>query len=91
MQNTTQFAAWLTALKAEVEEFARSKPGLMPKYAGRYVAIYGGEVIGSDEDEFALLRHIHQQCGPIPCCIDHVVLFSSRRISCTTFALNWGE
>lgn len=63
---------WLAALKAEAEAFARLKPGLMPKYTGQYVAIYGGEVIGSGENEFDLLRHIHQQHGPIPCCIDRV-------------------
>lgn len=51
---------WLAALKVEAEAFAQLKSGLMPKYAGQYVAIYGGKVIGSGEDEFALLRHIHQ-------------------------------
>jgi hypothetical protein len=63
---------WLSALKAEAEAFARLKTSLMSEYAGQYVAIYGGEVIGSGVDEFALLRDIHQQYGSIPCCIDRV-------------------
>jgi hypothetical protein len=75
---------WLTALKAEAEAFARLKAGLMPAYAGQYVAIYGGEVIGSGEDEFALLREIHQQYGPIPCCIDRVDDLPLRRVRITS-------
>jgi len=75
---------WLTALKAEAEAFARLKPGLMPEYAGQYVAIYGGEVIGSGEDEFALLRDIHQQYGPIPCCIDRVDDLPLRKVRITS-------
>ena len=75
---------WLIALKAEAEAFARLKPGLMPKYAGQYVAIYGGEVIGSGEDEFALLRRIHQQYGPIPCCIDRVDDLPLRKVRITS-------
>lgn len=75
---------WLSALKAEAEAFARLKPGLMPEYAGQYVAIYGGEVIGSGEDEFALLRDIHQQYGPIPCCIDRVDDLPLRKVRITS-------
>lgn len=75
---------WLTALKAEAEAFARLKPGLMPEYAGQYVAIYRGEVIGSGEDEFALLRDIHQQYGPIPCCIDRVDDLPLRKVRITS-------
>ena len=75
---------WLTALRAEAEAFARLKPGLMPEYAGQYVAIYGGEVIGSGEDEFALLRDIHQQYGPIPCCIDRVDDLPLRKVRITS-------
>jgi hypothetical protein len=75
---------WLTALKAEAEAFARLKHGLMPEYAGQYVAIYGGEVIGNGEDEFALLRHIHQQYGPIPCCIDRVDNLPLRKVRITS-------
>ena len=75
---------WLAALKAEAEAFARLKPGLMTEYAGQYVAIYGGEVIGSGEDEFALLRDIHQQYGPIPCCIDRVHSLPLRTVRITS-------
>jgi hypothetical protein len=75
---------WLTALKAEAEAFARLKPGLLPEYAGQYVAIYSGEVIGSGEDEFALLRYIHQRYGPIPCCIDRVDDLPLRRVRITS-------
>lgn len=75
---------WLAALKAEAEAFARLKSSLMPEYAGQYVAIYGGEVIGSGEDEFALLRHIHQQYGPIPCCIDRVDDLPLRKVRITS-------
>lgn len=71
-------------MKTEAEAFARLKPGLMLEYAGQYVAIYGGEVIGSGEDEFTLLRHIHQQYGPIPCCIDRVDDLPSRKVRITS-------
>lgn len=71
---------WLAALKGEAEAFARLKPGLMQKYSGQFVAIYGGEVIGSGENEFDLLRHIHQEYGPIPCCIDRVDVLPSRKM-----------
>lgn len=75
---------WLTALKAEAETFARLKPELLPTYAGQYVAIYGGELIGSGEDEFALLREIHQQYGPIPCFIDRVDNLPMRKVRITS-------
>lgn len=77
-------AEWLTAIKAEAEAFARLKPNLIPEYAGQYVAIYGGELIGSDENEFALLREIHQQYGPIPCCIDRVDDLPMRKARITS-------
>ncbi len=75
---------WLTALKTEAEAFARLKPGLMLEYAGQYVAIYRGEVIGNGEDEFALLRHILQQYGPLPCCIDRVDDLPLRKVRITS-------
>lgn len=76
--------AWFTAVKAEAEAFARLKPDLMPEYAGQYVAVYGGEVVGSGEDAFALLRQIHQQYGPIPCCIDYVEELPSPKARITS-------
>ncbi len=75
---------WLTALKAEAEAFTRLKPDLLPTYAGQYVAIYGSELIGSGEDEFALLREIHQQYGPIPCFIDRVDNLPMRKVRITS-------
>lgn len=75
---------WLTAVKAEAEAFARLRPNLIPEYVGQYVAIYGGKLIGSGEDEFALLREIHQQYGPIPCCIDRVDDLPSRKVRITS-------
>jgi hypothetical protein len=75
---------WLAALKVEAEAFTQMKSGLMPKYAGQYVAIYGGEVIGSGKNEFDLLRHIHQQYGPIPCCIDRVDDIPLRKVRITS-------
>jgi len=72
MQNLFSQSDWLDALREEANAFQRIKSGLLEQYEGRYIAFYHGEVIASGENEFDLLRHVHQQFGPIPCLIDRV-------------------
>jgi hypothetical protein len=75
---------WRNAVRAEAKALAQLKPGLMSQYAGQYVAVYEGKVIGSNENEFVLLQQIHQQYGPIPCCIDRVDDLPPRKARITS-------
>ena len=48
-------------------------PELMQRYAGQYVAIWHGELVGHDPDELTLLRRIEAEYG------DEVVLLKQVR------------
>lgn len=72
MQNRLPHPDWLDALREEAKALQRIKSSLMEQYEGRYVAFYHSAVIASGEDEFDLLRQVHQQYGPIPCLIERI-------------------
>lgn len=63
----------------EVAAFAYLKPVLLKQYAGEFVAIYQGQVIGHGDDEVALFRQVLAQYGPVPCYIEKVVPGTPRR------------
>jgi hypothetical protein len=62
----------LSDFEREAEAFEKLKPFLLQHYLGRYVAIYGGEVVATGDNQFALLRQVHQKYGPVACYIDKV-------------------
>lgn len=63
----------------EVMAFERLKPSLLKQYAGQFVAIYQGQVIGHGDDEIALFKEVIARNGPIPCYIEKVLPETPRR------------
>jgi len=62
----------LATLKAEQAAFLRLKSQLLRSHLGQFVAILGGEVIDSDNDDRALTRRVYARHGYIPIYIDRV-------------------
>jgi hypothetical protein len=56
----------------EAAAFEKLKPLLLQHYPDKYVAIYGGEVVASGDNQFTLLKQVHQTYGPVACYIDKV-------------------
>lgn len=52
---------WYKDFEKESAAFDRMLPELLKSKANRFVAVYGGQVIDEDEDQFALGRRIHRQ------------------------------
>lgn len=50
------------ALAAEFDAFEAKLPELMKQYAGKYVALYGGEVVAIADSEVGALTAARQQC-----------------------------
>jgi len=50
----------------ERKAFLRLRPSLLPTHAGRYVAIHGGEVVDSGQDEIALGLRVYSKFGYVP-------------------------
>ncbi len=55
-----------------IEEFHQVKTRFVPRYAGRYVAFYRGDVVDSDTDRMALARRFYEKYGNVPVCIARV-------------------
>lgn len=51
----------MTAWQAERSAFERLLPRLERRYRGRYVAVHGGRVVGSDVDSDALFERVWQK------------------------------
>jgi hypothetical protein len=49
------------ALDREMQAYIRLHPALKEKYFGKYVAVYGGELIDHDEDFEALYERVRSQ------------------------------
>ena len=46
--------------------FWEMRESLLPKYEGKYVAVYNGEVVDSDEDSIALTDRFYRRYGYVP-------------------------
>jgi hypothetical protein len=49
--------------EAEKAAFERLEPSLMKTYAGKYVAVRGGQVVDSDEDKMRLITRVYDELG----------------------------
>jgi uncharacterized protein DUF5678 len=52
--------------EAERRAFGRRRSQLMRRYAGQYVAILGGRVVGHGKDDEALAARMFQKLGDAP-------------------------
>lgn len=75
------------AFQREVAAFERMRPALLEKYAGRYVAIYHGEVIASGDDKLALLDQVREQFGHVVCYIEKVTPDAPRTVRMPSFRI----
>jgi hypothetical protein len=62
----------LADFEKEAAAFEKLKPSLLQHYLDKYVAIYRGEVVATGDNQFALLKQVHQKYGPVACYIDKV-------------------
>ena len=46
--------------------FWEMRESLLPEYQGKYVAVYNGEVVDSDEDDIALAERVYERLGYVP-------------------------
>ena len=53
-------------LVPERRAFLRQRRRLLRRYAGQYVAIYGGRVVGRDKDDEALAARLFAELGDVP-------------------------
>lgn len=60
----------LSAFKKEQQAFLSMRKTLKNLYAGKYVAIYGGQVVDSDVNESALIGRFYKTYGNVPVYID---------------------
>ncbi len=60
--------------RVRAAEFERKLPQLLKRYAGQYVALYQGRVVGHDPDCEALGRRMFDQLGDVPFFIGKVQL-----------------
>lgn len=55
-----------TAWQRERHAFGEMLPSLLQTHLGKYVAVYGGQVVDSDEDEVRLAARAYQNHGYVP-------------------------
>ena len=72
------------AFEQEVAAFERLKTTLLAQYAGQYVAIYQGEVVGVGEDRLTLVKEVYRRFGEVPCYIEQVSSEPLRRVRITS-------
>ncbi len=53
-------------LAAEERAFRQKRVHLLRRYAGQFVALYQGRVVGHGMDDEALARHIFERLGDVP-------------------------
>ena len=68
------------AFEREVAAFEQLRPALLKQYAGKYVAIYQGEVIASGDEKLALLDQVRERFGQVVCYIEKVAADSPRTV-----------
>lgn len=68
------------AFEQEVAAFERLKPMLLKEYAGRYVAVYGGQVVAVGDARLALVKEVYKQFGEVPCYVEKVSAEPLRRV-----------
>ncbi|HQE92854.1 MAG TPA: hypothetical protein PLH19_10335 [Anaerolineae bacterium] len=61
------------ALHQEVQVFRACHADMLQTYAGRYIAMYQGQVVDDDTDQLALLARIEEQYPYTPVLITQVV------------------
>jgi len=54
------------ALATERRAFERQRRQLLRRYAGQYVALYGGRIVGRDKDCEALAARLFTKLGDVP-------------------------
>jgi len=79
-------------IEEEREAFLKIRERLIidPRYAGKYVAILNGEVVGFDEDKGKLAESIYRKYGYVPIYIDKVAP-GERRVEIPSPELSSGE
>ncbi|MEM2926583.1 MAG: hypothetical protein QXO94_03875 [Candidatus Bathyarchaeia archaeon] len=77
----SQQLEYILRLEEERDAFCKMKNKLIqdPNYNGKYVAVFQGNIIGSDEDKGKLAKNVYERYGYIPIYIDKVAL-GERRI-----------
>ncbi|MBS7628334.1 hypothetical protein KEJ36_06010 [Candidatus Bathyarchaeota archaeon] len=77
----SQQLEYILRLEEERDAFCKMKDKLIqnPDYSGKYVAVFKGTIIGSDEDKGKLAKSVYERYGYIPIYIDKVAL-GERRI-----------
>lgn len=68
------------AFEREIAAFEQLKPTLLEQYAGQYVAIYQGNVVGSGDEKLTLLHEVRERLGRVVCYIEKVVPISPRTV-----------
>lgn len=68
------------AFEQEVAAFEQLRPALLKHYAGKYVAIYQGEVVASGDEKLALLDQVRERFGHVVCHIEKVTPESPRTV-----------
>ena len=68
------------AFEREVAAFEQLRPSLLKQYAGKYVAIYQGEVVASGDEKLALLDQVRERFGHAVCYIEKVTPESPRTV-----------
>jgi len=68
------FLRELVAFERERLAFLRIKDSLLdnPKFRGKFVAIYKGNIVGQDEDNRKLARRVYSRYGYVPIYIDKI-------------------
>lgn len=69
---------------SEVAAFERLKSALQEQYGGQVVAIYQGAVVAVGRDKMAVLGHVLDKYGSVPCYIEWVEPDSPRRTRVTS-------
>ena len=79
-------------IEEEREAFLKMRERLIldPKYAGKYVAILNGEVVGFDQDKGKLAEAVYKKYGYVPIYIDKVAP-GERRVEIPSPELSGGE
>jgi bifunctional DNA-binding transcriptional regulator/antitoxin component of YhaV-PrlF toxin-antitoxin module len=66
--------------EAEIAHFERLKPQLLQQHAGRFVAIYHGEVVAVGDDKMDVLATVQAAHGDVSCYITQVTENGLRRV-----------
>ena len=62
----------LSKFESEKLAFLKLRASLLETHRGKYVAVHGGVVVDSDEDEIALAQRVYAKHGYVPIYVGHV-------------------